>query len=554
MQPPIGEDFFRAHDRRRARAAGRHASWKRPAGSASRSSGATAIATIRRASLGRGAALSPPPRCGPRRPSGRFFYASGRSSNEAAFLLQCFARVFGTNNVNNCSYYCHQASSVALQTAIGTRHGHGDARRSRASRPGRGHRRQPGVEPSPPDHAARRPAAPRRQGDRDQSAERDRAGALPRAVGLAQHAASARTSRDLYLQPHVGARHRAAQAAAQGRRSTRGGVDRGLSCAAHVDGWDAVRGRRRAASRATRCCAACGVPAAEVDRRRDLPLRARADDLRLGDGHHAARARRRQRAGPRQSRAGAGHGSAGRAPACCRSAATQRARRGLGRREPGAEDRVCAPAGGALRRHAARSSRACTRWPRSRRRPRDASTPRCCSAATCSSATPDRALGRAGAAQDRHHGVRHDEAQRGTRPRPRPDRSHAAGAGARRRAPVHDAGEHVQLRARLRRRRGRGVRRDAPGGRDHRQRSPALVLPAGPVDFGSLARSRRHPRGDRARRAGLRGDRRASIARAASSTIAGRIFHEPRFGTDDGRARFHRLRRRPARRGPASSV
>lgn len=52
-------------------------------------------------------------------PSRTFFYASGRSSNEAAFLLQCFARVYGTNNVNNCSYYCHQASSVALQRSIG---------------------------------------------------------------------------------------------------------------------------------------------------------------------------------------------------------------------------------------------------------------------------------------------------------------------------------------------------------------------------------------------------------------------------------------------------
>ncbi|MFQ5599909.1 MAG: molybdopterin-dependent oxidoreductase, partial [Candidatus Krumholzibacteriia bacterium] len=53
-------------------------------------------------------------------PSGSIFYASGRSSNEAAFLLQCFARVYGTNNINNCSYYCHQASGVGLGMAIGT--------------------------------------------------------------------------------------------------------------------------------------------------------------------------------------------------------------------------------------------------------------------------------------------------------------------------------------------------------------------------------------------------------------------------------------------------
>ncbi len=49
-----------------------------------------------------------------------FWYFSGRSSNEAAFLLQLFARLYGTNNVNNCSYYCHQASGVGLTSALGS--------------------------------------------------------------------------------------------------------------------------------------------------------------------------------------------------------------------------------------------------------------------------------------------------------------------------------------------------------------------------------------------------------------------------------------------------
>jgi molybdopterin-dependent oxidoreductase alpha subunit len=53
-------------------------------------------------------------------PDKTFFYASGRSSNEAGFLLQLFARQFGTNNINNCSYYCHQASGVGLQQSLGT--------------------------------------------------------------------------------------------------------------------------------------------------------------------------------------------------------------------------------------------------------------------------------------------------------------------------------------------------------------------------------------------------------------------------------------------------
>ena len=53
-------------------------------------------------------------------PERSFFYASGRSSNEAGFLLQLLARLFGTNYVNNCSYYCHQASGVGLGSSIGT--------------------------------------------------------------------------------------------------------------------------------------------------------------------------------------------------------------------------------------------------------------------------------------------------------------------------------------------------------------------------------------------------------------------------------------------------
>lgn len=53
------------------------------------------------------------------KPEEAFFYFSGRSSNEAGFLLQLFARIYGTNHVNNCSYYCHQASGVGLTQALG---------------------------------------------------------------------------------------------------------------------------------------------------------------------------------------------------------------------------------------------------------------------------------------------------------------------------------------------------------------------------------------------------------------------------------------------------
>jgi molybdopterin-dependent oxidoreductase alpha subunit len=53
-------------------------------------------------------------------PDSTFFYSSGRSSNEAAFLMQMFARSYGSPNIHNCSSYCHQASSVALGRMVGT--------------------------------------------------------------------------------------------------------------------------------------------------------------------------------------------------------------------------------------------------------------------------------------------------------------------------------------------------------------------------------------------------------------------------------------------------
>ena len=49
-----------------------------------------------------------------------FFYSSGRSSNEAAFLMQLVARAYGTGNINNCSCYCHNASGVALASVYGS--------------------------------------------------------------------------------------------------------------------------------------------------------------------------------------------------------------------------------------------------------------------------------------------------------------------------------------------------------------------------------------------------------------------------------------------------
>jgi molybdopterin-dependent oxidoreductase alpha subunit len=47
------------------------------------------------------------------------FYTSGRTSNEAAFLYQLFARLYGTNNMPDCSNMCHEPTSVGLPESIG---------------------------------------------------------------------------------------------------------------------------------------------------------------------------------------------------------------------------------------------------------------------------------------------------------------------------------------------------------------------------------------------------------------------------------------------------
>ena len=52
-------------------------------------------------------------------PNGAAFYTSGRTSNEAAFLYQLFARQFGTNNLPDCSNMCHESSGAALSESIG---------------------------------------------------------------------------------------------------------------------------------------------------------------------------------------------------------------------------------------------------------------------------------------------------------------------------------------------------------------------------------------------------------------------------------------------------
>jgi len=52
-------------------------------------------------------------------PNEAVFYTSGRTSNEAAFAYQLFARTYGTNNLPDCSNMCHESSGAALTETIG---------------------------------------------------------------------------------------------------------------------------------------------------------------------------------------------------------------------------------------------------------------------------------------------------------------------------------------------------------------------------------------------------------------------------------------------------
>lgn len=52
-------------------------------------------------------------------PNKAVFYTSGRTSNEAAYVYQLFAREYGTNNLPDCSNMCHESTSFALKKQCG---------------------------------------------------------------------------------------------------------------------------------------------------------------------------------------------------------------------------------------------------------------------------------------------------------------------------------------------------------------------------------------------------------------------------------------------------
>jgi molybdopterin-dependent oxidoreductase alpha subunit len=269
MQPPISEDFLRRTeieelerlDARQVEALGRvgfPVLWRKGERHFRRVSwdeaNQIAAAALRAA--------------GPQR---TFFYSSGRSSNEAAFLLQCFARAFGTNNVNNCSYYCHQASGVALQNALGggtstvalTDLEQADLAVILGANPASNH---PRLIPQL--------IQLRRRGGRvivinplrEIGLIRFRVPSDWRSMLLGSDVS------DLYLQPHIGSD------IALLKLLLKGIVERGASdeafLAAHVEGWEAVAADVRAADSAA-LLDACGVPVEQVAQAVDLLIASR---------------------------------------------------------------------------------------------------------------------------------------------------------------------------------------------------------------------------------------------------------------------------------------
>lgn len=52
-------------------------------------------------------------------PNEAIFYTSGRTVNESAFLYGIFVRMFGTNNLPDCSNMCHESSGAAMTKSVG---------------------------------------------------------------------------------------------------------------------------------------------------------------------------------------------------------------------------------------------------------------------------------------------------------------------------------------------------------------------------------------------------------------------------------------------------
>ena len=195
-------------------------------------------------------------------PDQTFFYSSGRASNEAAFLMQLVARAYGTNNVNNCSFYCHSASSVALADVYGSGTSsvtledldHADLAVVAGANPASNH----------PRLITKLVELRRRGGKviiinplRELGLERFRIPSDLRSMVFGS------TVSDLYLQPRVGSDVALLKAILKGVVE-RGACDQSF-IEAHTDGWAAVRNDLAGASWAE-LAGVCGVDEVQISR------------------------------------------------------------------------------------------------------------------------------------------------------------------------------------------------------------------------------------------------------------------------------------------------
>lgn len=218
------------------------------------------------------------------RPEETFFYASGRSSNEAAFLLQMLARAYGTTNIHNCSSYCHQASGVALGRMVGNGTAtvvlddldRADLALVAGANPASNH----------PRLIVKLVELRRRGGTvivvnpvRELGLVRFRIPSQPVSMLLGSNVS------DLYLQPHVGSDVSLFKALLK-EILERGGDDREF-LSGHVEGWPAVR-EDALAQDWDRLVADCGVERESIDRAVDALVRARSGMLlwAMGLTHH----------------------------------------------------------------------------------------------------------------------------------------------------------------------------------------------------------------------------------------------------------------------------
>ena len=218
-------------------------------------------------------------------PSETFFYASGRSSNEAAFLLQLVARAWGARNIHNCSYYCHAASGVALSEVYGSGTAsvvledldRADLALVAGANPASNHPR-----------LITRLVNLRRRGGRvivvnplkELGLVRFRLPSDPASLAFGSDVS------DLYLQPHIGGDVAVFQAILKGLMEA-GSVD-GDFVESHTNGWADVKREVEAASW-DGLLAAAGVPRGELERAVRMIGEARRGILcwAMGLTHHA---------------------------------------------------------------------------------------------------------------------------------------------------------------------------------------------------------------------------------------------------------------------------